>query len=252
MPPTKQHLSVLVLTVAVTVVAWFQAVPEAAADDGLLKGNIRQDGFLRPTKADPADVRDRGDPFGADGQDQFASDDFDSQPARSEKPFDLNVKQHNAPRAPVATQSLPSKPRLPAQAQQARTIPNDPDSSQELMLAWDDWHKRVAEAVFIKVQTLAGTALMRSPPLMAQVGYTVSKDGRIGNVQMLQPSQNSFYDEIIMTAVRSMETSPLLQFPPGSKRMTVQKFSTFQHNWGGPSGYRYLMNDQETVQGGKH
>lgn len=239
------HRGLIALTplfiAAICLVAPASAQSQA---QGVLKGKIHENGVIKPDKGQSPgrnNWKDKEDPFDDDDQNELEiqkNDAFNGATnsaangaaPKFEKPHNLKVKEGGSPPQPSV---------------------NDPDSSKEMTVAWDIWHKRVAEAVFMKVQMLAGSTLSNSPPLLAQVIYTVSRDGRIDNIRILQSSQDLMYDTVIQTAIKSMQGSPLVQFPQGSKRTTVEKMSTFSHNFGGPAGYKYLMNDQERLQNGR-
>lgn len=261
-PPCSSAL-LLFTALLLTPVTFIAAQPPGNAE--VLKATVREDGFIKPERGPSLnrnDMKQKGDPFGSDGQDPFEAppEAFEVQTPKPEKPFNLQAQDENAPfqgqNMPGVSDEAPppmqEQQPMPAQVQQdERPInPNDPDQSQEMQLAWDMWHKRVAEAVFIKVQTLAGATLKRTQPLIAQVAYVVTRDGRVGNIRMFQKSGNLFYNAMICTSIQSMQGSPLLQFPQGSRRMMVEKNSTFRHNWGQGQGYRYLMGDKERLQTG--
>lgn len=262
----KRSSTLLLLTaLLITPVNFLAAQPPSAAE--VLKGNIREDGFRKPEKGPSLnrnDMKEKGDPF-ANDQDLLEPPKgaFEVETAKPpEKPFNLQAQDENQPFQGQNMPGVTDEPPAPIQEQQPMPLqvqqderpmnPNDPDNSEDMQLAWDIWHRRVAEAIFIKVSTLAGVALKRSQPLVAQVSYAVARDGRVGNIRLNQRSSNPIYNAMIVTAIQSMQGSPLLQYPQGSRRMMVEKQGTFQHNCGPAQGFTYTMGDRERVrQGGR-
>jgi len=108
---------------------------------------------------------------------------------------------------------------------------NDPENSPEMKIAWDEWHKRVAGAIFAKYARLVNAAFYRSKPLSAVAAYTVTRNGRIMNARLTQPNVNPIYNAICLTAINSVDGNlEILRFPSESRRMTVDKASTFIQN----------------------
>jgi hypothetical protein len=137
----------------------------------------------------------------------------------------------------------PPQPPNKSQVQQ-----NDPDSSPDMQLAWDAWHRRVAEAIYQRFNFLAKLGFKHSPPLLCQVSYTVTRDGQINNVQVQQNSNNMLFNIIVVQTVKSLNGDvSLLTFPQGSRRMFVPKVGTFTQNYGG-DGFKYTVGDRETIQ----
>jgi hypothetical protein len=125
--------------------------------------------------------------------------------------------------------------------------PNDPDSSREMQLAWDVWHHRVAEEIYKRFNTMSQFAFKYSRPLAAQVCYTVTRDHRIVNTQLTQRSSNVAFNAMLLLVVNSINGSPLLEFPPGSRRMAVEKAGAFTQNYG-QEGFRFTTGDRETIR----
>lgn len=137
---------------------------------------------------------------------------------------------------------------LQQQIPQPAVNPNDPDSSPEMQLAWDAWHRRVAESIYQRFNFLAKLGFRRSPPLICRVGYVVTRDGQIQNVQIVEKSTNTLFNLVVYQTVKSLNGDlGILQFPPGSKRMVVQKWGTFTQNYGG-DGFRYTVGDRESLR----
>lgn len=135
------------------------------------------------------------------------------------------------------------------QQPQQMAVPADPDSTPEMKLLWDAWHRRVAEAVFIRYSSLANAGFANSPPIAAIAAYSVSRDGRISNIHLNQKSPNPLFNACVMMAIQSLNGNmAVLQFPPNSRRMNVEKSGTFTQNYGQQIGFKSTVGDQETIQ----
>ncbi len=248
-------------------------VGPALAETTTLKGNVNQSDFLKP-KNGPSlnrnDIKNAGDPFGNDGPtDQGLQSDFEPpaeafqvQNARPAAPpqrnFGLQAEdeggdfQGTPMQAQQSPQQMgnPMQGQLQQQQQQGRNMgnPNDPDNAPDMQLAWDMWHKRVAEAVYMRFNSLATMAFKRSKPLACMVSYTVTRDGRIINAKILQGSDSMMFNTMLVGVINSLNGNPILQFPPGSRRQMVEKGGTFQHNFGQGQGYKYTTGDRETLR----
>ncbi|CAN5488828.1 hypothetical protein BH11CYA1_BH11CYA1_22990 [soil metagenome] len=151
--------------------------------------------------------------------------------------------------APIP-EEMPQQQQQPPQRLNGNTQNNrnDPDSgSAEMQLLWDAWHKRVAEAIFTRFNSLAQMAFKHSPPLACQVSYMVARDGRVGNVQVLQKSSNPIFNTMLLGVINSMNNNPVLEYPPNSRRQFVEKTGTFTWNYG-QQGFKYTTGDQERIQ----
>lgn len=143
---------------------------------------------------------------------------------------------------PTFPQQQPVAP-MQSQAQQ-----NDPDCTPDMLLAWDIWHHRVAEAIYQRFNFLAKLGFKHSPALLCQVSYVVTRDGQINNVQVQQNSPNILFNMIVVQTIKSLNGDVnLLTFPQGSRRMFVPKLGTFTQNYGG-DGFKYTVGDRETIQ----
>lgn len=232
----------------------------------VLKGRVEDQG----AKAAPTGLRrtdiEGPDPFSDDNEPEQevleASKDAYKidEPRRPKKGFGLQASEHG-PAAMMPMNPLvnpydgESEPMLPPQAIpqqqpfQQQVQQNDPDSSPDMQLAWDIWHKRVAEAIYTRFNFLAKLGFKRSPPLLCKVSYVVTRDGQVQNIQVTQKSSNVLFNVIVYQTVKSLNGDlNLLQFPQGSRRMFVPKVGTFTQNYGG-DGFRYTVGDRETLQG---
>ena len=245
----------------------------------LLKGTVNKADQLNPGGSgmtlDRRDINKMGgDPFGgnpppANGADQFFDPAGGFQvstlappqgPPPIQQPLRGNAQGQGQPDfAGQFGQGMPGQEQVPQQPHNlgAQTggpppqqfNPNDPDSSPELQIAWNEWHRRVAAAVYERYSTLANAAFYRSPPMAAAAAYVVTRDGRIANSHLTQKNGNPIYNAIILTAINSLTGNmAVLQFPQGSRRMTVDKSATFTQNYGPQQGFKYQMGDQETIR----
>jgi hypothetical protein len=208
------------------------------------------------------DLDPSNDPF-SDGQDdqvlEAPKEAFQMQapPKPPKRPFGLNAEQQgNAPLQTMVPkpsngnpfegegENLPPMP-IPQQPPPSRVMQNDPDSSAEMQLAWDMWHKRVAEAIYTRFNFLAKVAFRRSSPLLCKISYVVTRDGQIQNIQIQEKATNVLFNVIVFQTVKSLNGDiALLQFPQGSRRMYVPKNGTFTQNYGN-DGFKYTTGDME-------
>jgi len=108
---------------------------------------------------------------------------------------------------------------------------------------WDAWHKRVSQAIDQRFNKLAQMLFKHGPSLVCRVSYTVTKDGRIDDVRVLQPSPNATYNSMVVAVITSMHGSQYLKFPPTSKRQSMEKTDTF--SWQDKCG---IMLIKKTVE----
>lgn len=253
----------VILAVASTV-AFSSALPASAQT---LKGGVQQEG-----RGEPAPGLNRGDIGpGPGSQDDAFSNQGDGQggftpdfgvqqtlPPAPPKGFNLNANQGGDqfnpgmgnPMMDQVPQTAMTRP--PMQSQVQHSDPNDPDSSPDMKLLWDMWHKRVATAIYNRYTAMTNAAFLlnKRQPLLCSASYTVTRNGQIINAQLVQRSPNIIYNTIVLSVVQSINgDTALLQFPPGSRRQTVEKSATFEQNYG-HEGFRHLTNDQETIRGG--
>ncbi len=125
---------------------------------------------------------------------------------------------------------------------------NDPEKSAQMQLLWDAWHKRVAETIYLRFSSSAQMLFKRSQPLSCQVTYMVARDGRIGNVRILQPSSSAIFNTMLLGVIKSIAGNPVLEYPPNSHRQFVEKTGTFTWNYAGGQGFKYTQGDQERIQ----
>ncbi len=233
----------------------------------LLKGNVNQENVLPGGKTPSLNRRDLNN-----GRDAFGSSGVSNLPSVGET-FEPPAEAFNLQKQPykgqVATASpadqspapdfsneqavpgLETNPSFNMSAQQDQQLPqaNDPDNTAEMQLAWDQWHKRVAAAIYEKFNSMAQFAFRYSHPLSCYATYTVTNDGRIINVQLPQKSPNVAFNAMIILVINSMSgQTEILAFPPGSRRTTVNKAGMFTQNYG-VQGFKYTTGDRETIPG---
>jgi hypothetical protein len=184
-------------------------------------------------------------------------------PPRPQKPFNLQASdegggQRYQPAMPMSSapdmsgeeDPTPARNMAPPPPQQQPLDPNDPDSWPDMQLAWDQWHARVARAIYDRYNFFAKAAFRQSPPLKAVVSYVVTRDGHIINMNMQERSPNILYNVVVYQVIKSLDGDMnLLAFPNGSRRMMVPKAGTFSQNYGSDRGFRYITNDKELIHG---
>ncbi len=265
----KRKLSLSRITLLSAVSLTLVSTQFAFAQDSgsLLQGTINKEDWLKPSSAPSLsrdDIQKKEDPF-----DKIQSDVFDppadafhvqtptADPPPSQTPFQLNADQsgqfggrgmpgleeqvpQSTPAADNANQQMLQPPPPPVD-------PNDPDSSQQMKLLWDLWHKRVAEQIYFRFDGVAQRVFAQTKPLICRASYTVTNTGQITNVRLLETSPNVAYNASLLMIIKSMNGNPILQFPPGSRRQCVEKSGTFMRN-AGHQGYKYLQGDTETIE----
>jgi hypothetical protein len=258
----------LTSALALTSVALSTAFMPYAAADVLKGGVLQEDQYKNSTPGlNRKDIQ--GDPFSESASSSGSPVDQMLElppgamdmgglraPAPPKKPMSGNVQDaggdfNGQKMMPVQEdipppQQQPRQPNLQGGSQANRS--NDPDGgSAEMQLLWDAWHKRVAESIFTRFNSLAQMAFKHSPPLACQVSYMVARDGRVGNVQVLQKSSNPIFNTMLLGVINSMNGNPVLEYPPNSRRQFVEKTGTFTWNYG-QQGFKYTTGDQERIQ----
>jgi|AGTN01.2.fsa_nt_gi hypothetical protein len=146
----------------------------------------------------------------------------------------------NVPQQDFGPNTANQKQLLPPQ----KVDSNDPDAAnQQLLIAWEQWHYRVAAKIFQKFDGIASRMFSRA--LQAEVAYDVTADGHIVNVKVLRKSPDMMYNMTLYTVVKSLQGDPILAFPKGSRRMVVAKRGVFYFGSMKESGFKYHKNDVE-------
>ncbi len=237
------------------------------AQSDVLKGRVEDSTKLRPPSLNRGDIKqNNNDPFSGTDEDGELLDapkyksEAPRKPPKAQRPFNLQADQGGNPYNPAAQPPVQAPVEMggepdnvPMQANQSMPPafnPNDPDSSPDMQLAWDMWHKRVAQCIFERFNFFAKAAFSRSPPLMSKLSYVVTRDAHITNINMPQKGSNVLFNVLVFQSVKSLDGDmSILQFPEGSRRMYVPKTGTFTQNYGA-EGFRYTIGDHETVQNG--
>lgn len=256
----------LTAALALTSVAISTAFMPYAAADVLKGGVLQEDQYKNSTPGlNRKDIP--GDPFSESANTSPVDQMLEAPPgamdmgglrapAPPKKPMSGNIQDsggdfNGQKMMPVQEDTPPPQqpqrpPNLQSGTQANRS--NDPDGgSAEMQLLWDAWHKRVAESIFTRFNSLAQMAFKHSPPLACQVSYMVARDGRVGNVQVLQKSSNPIFNTMLLGVINSMNGNPVLEYPPNSRRQFVEKTGTFTWNYG-QQGFKYTTGDQERIQ----
>ncbi len=231
----------------------------------LLEGTVNKEDYIKNSTGPSLsrdDIQNKGDPFGDEKEAEIfePSDEMLKQQSGTEAPppkFDLKAMTDGAfggKGMPGMEQQIPTQqPEVQAANQlmmqpPQQVNPNDPDAhSPQLQLAWDQWHRAVAEEIFKRFDGLAQRAFAQSRPLACRVAYTVTNAGTITNVRMIQKSPNLVFNTMLLMVLKSMNGNAILSFPQGSRRQFVEKTGTFSRNFG-VQGFKYTTGDRETVK----
>lgn len=245
--------------------------------DNLLQGSVQTQNYL-PKESAPGlrreDMSGSGDPFSSASQSnppavqqmiEPPADAFDlqglrpptppvsrSQPRNLQAEFNQNLGGDFSGMPAKAVPDFQAKtdfgpPTIAPQQGNVEANQADPDNAPELQLAWDQWHRRVANAIYQRFNVMAQMAFKYSRPLAAYVTYVVTREGEITNVQLQQKSPNIAFNTLIILVVKSLSGQrELLQFPEGSRRFSVDKAGMFTQNYG-MQGFKYTTGDKETV-----
>ncbi|MCI0353029.1 MAG: TonB C-terminal domain-containing protein [Acidobacteriales bacterium] len=202
----------------------------APVQSGYLKGKVEQKNVAQPTR--PPKIHEGGDPFSSSDN---AGDPFGSE------------AQPPAPAKGVVT----SDDRFASTAPPPPPAPTDgsaADQTPDMQLAWDAWHERIAAVLFNRFNFMAKAAFQYSPPLACRVSYTVTRDGQVKDIKMLEPSPNIPFNLLVTAVLKSIGgDKDLLKFPEGTRRTEVEKSGTFTQNYG-VEGFKYTTGDKEAVR----
>jgi len=251
---------IIILFIGCLLSSWTASI---AQDSGtLLKGTVQEQGYLTPGKVPgltSSDLKHAQDAFGKGDSSLPSVGEAFEPPANA---FNFGNSPANAPASGQLTAGVPGLDQsalaanqppfnLTAQEQGTSTLQGkaDVDNTPELQLAWDQWHKRVAQAIYEKFNSMAQLAFRFSSPLACYVTYTITKDGRVVNAKLEQQSQNVAFNALVLMVVSSMSgQTDILAFPTGSQRTFVNKAGMFTQNYG-VQGFKYTTGDRETIPG---
>ncbi len=117
----------------------------------------------------------------------------------------------------------------PASFMDINTNTVDLDTSQELKSAWELWHRSVIEKLsdrFVRIAELKFSNF--SHPLSLEGVFKVNKNRQIVSIRLLKKSTNIEFNSLILLVAGSMNGSPILDFPSGSKRGYVEQPFAFK------------------------
>lgn len=119
----------------------------------------------------------------------------------------------------------------PSEKNTIQTQTLEPESA-ELKADWEQWHSRVAQEIRRRFVSMANNAFnkTRAFSAVASASYTVTRDGRITQVHLLQKSSNPIFNAIALTAITSVSTNSILEFPISSTQTAVNKKAFFTMN----------------------
>jgi len=241
---TKLNLSKTLPSVMSFVTLICVAAP-ALATGPVLKG-----------KASQTDTRDYA-PAAAPSRTDYMNDPFDTSSSAA-APVDPgsfnNMQAAPPPQVNMAVQQPRSQPQEerphPPPQLKKQANPKDVDETPQMQIAWNEWHSRVAGAIFQRYSMLSNFAFSHSRrTLTACVSYVVTRDGQIMNARLVEPSVNPLYNLLVVQVIKSLNGDlTVLQFPQGSRRQTMDKASTFiQDNEAGFNRFKTIEGDQETI-----
>jgi len=246
------------------------AISPASAQGQRFDLNATKNDFYKNQDNGPSLTRGdmEADPFASSGNNK-AQDDFGGaidaptggwQTARQaappyKAPFGLGAQDqggqfNGAPMNPQLGMAPPPQQFVPQQPQQQMMPPQQAkppltaEEAYEATLGWDKWHHDVAQVIFQRYNSAAELAFQSSPPLRGVVAYTVTRDGRILNVHVTERSPNVIFNTMLLGCVNSVAGDPVLQFPQGTHRQTVDKVSVFTWRYG-HEGFKYIQGDNE-------
>ena len=235
-----------------------QPAAHAQGASKTLHGGVDMGNYIKPSNGPSLNrdfVKQSGDPFSNDAppSDQFDADDAAFSSTQQTPPAPPPTFGLQASDMGGYGQGQPSQGGQQANLGNQGMLPpmqhgqaNDPDSSQQMQVQWELWHRRVAEAIFVRFDGVAQRAFANSRPIACHAAYTVTRDKQITNVRLLQKSNNIVFNSMLLMVLKSMNGNPILEFPPGSRRQFVEKTGTFSRNYG-VQGFKFTTGDQETV-----
>ncbi len=280
---TVPRKSALFLSIALTALMSCSVVK---AD--VLKGNVTEQGKAGGggARLNRQDIDALGDPFGAGAPKDMPMVDADTMldapkgafnidipksPPKQKKGFSLKGEKDDfagSPGQPMVgmngqpgqaspdqfggSQQPPARTN-PASSQPGGGNPNLQKEDPESDLGWDEWHHRVAQAIFQRWNPMVVNAFRMDPsPRYSYVSYTVTRDGHIRDVQVLKKDGNVMYNALIVQIIKSFDGDlGTLQFPAGSHRQSIENFGEFDQNQHShpTEAFRYVRGDKEHFKG---
>jgi len=102
----------------------------------------------------------------------------------------------------------------------------DPDP-YSMKSAWNSWQRTFEDAACIQFANLSKLHTKTKKGLKCEIVYTVSNDGSVTDIFVLQTSGDQLFDNKVRAALVLMSYKPFVQFPTGSKRFYVKKSTIF-------------------------
>lgn len=255
-----KHVHYHLIAVSVSTVLSLVVLPAMAQKPPVYKGGVNMNQELLKPKPGPGLNRNvlppNGDTFGNDGPpDVELQQNVETMPVQRPRPqAQPQLPQRNfggqiEDLDDVLDGLIPQSAPMHGNVQQQQQIPSNMQDGPDMVVAWDMWHRRVAEEVYIRFKNLATTAFPDSEPLGCSITYSVTRDGQITNIKIVSKSTSDLFDKMVFQVVKSMNGNPCLQFPAGSRRQLVDKGGNFEHNFGPGRGFKYLTDDKEKITG---
>ncbi len=155
-------------------------------------------------------------------------------PTRQAQAADSTSSEPNhSSSAKAASASRPAANEETAQA--------DPDDTPEMRALWDKWHEKIKMALNQQLIVTAIKHYRHRGLKSCKIACTVSKEGQISNIRILQASNDSIFDTKLVASIKELSGYPILRFPPGSKRESVENTSNLK--WDMPEPMRPLIGD---------
>ena len=107
----------------------------------------------------------------------------------------------------------------------------DPDEGRNMAAAWGRWRQQVDAMMQERFAKNADAMFKDNFHLVAKYQYVVTKDGRIGNVHLLERSVDRRYDLwVAATTIFKAAHDPVLEFPKGTMRELVENTGVFAYS----------------------
>lgn len=134
--------------------------------------------------------------------------------------------------------------KMPGNTEEKQT----PEQDRIETILWDQWHAKFTEAS--RTPILQALKQCGNPTGENCVEITVSSDKHM-TVRIAQASKNATFDRAVLQAYRSLDGSPALKYPPGSRRSMLTFSIDVKHiGEGAPTSVKSQpsVGDTETVR----
>ena len=96
---------------------------------------------------------------------------------------------------------------------------------------WNDWHKRVAEAIDDKFA--AGPTIdAKGKLVVCRASYVITEDGKISSIELDCASPSQPFNEMVKGILASISENPVLKYPEDSISKPIRKSGRFSQNYG--------------------